>query len=403
MTWHWRGRPLGVLFSTIALVAAGCTGGATTQAPTQAPTASAAASASAPASASASPSESASASASGGGAASAAAALVTQASAVPAFQGPSEAIDVSSLKGKTVWILVNSMQNPFNASIGQAAADALTKAGIKSKLVDGMGQPSEWSRQVSEAVAQHADAIIDSGEATELLAGPLKDVAAAKIPFVEAINDVNAKPEAGVGARVVVDFGHSGEIQAAYAIAQSGGTGGFLIFGDSEFPTEARRVEAQQAYFAANCPACKVTVKNEQLANLPTSVPADTQSILRANPDIKWILPAYDYLGGFVVQGLQQAGTTDVSVVGADAVSQQLDQIRKGTPYVADVGETPVWCGWAAADEIMRLMLGKSVTNEEIPVRLFTKDNLPATSNDPADLFQTDFKTPLLKLWGLSQ
>lgn len=402
MTWHWRGRPLGVLFTTAALVAAGCTGGAATPAPTQAPTQTAASpSPAGSASESASPSTSASPSASASG--SAAAALVAAASGVPAFQGPSETIDVSSLKGKTVWILVNSMQNPFNASIGQAAAEALTKAGIKSKLVDGMGQPSEWSRQVSEAVAQHADAIIDSGEATELLAGPLKDVAAAKIPFVEAINDVNAKPESGVGARVVVDFGHSGEIQAAYAIAQSGGSGGFLIFGDSEFPTEARRVEAQQAYFAQNCPACKVTVKNEQLASLATAVPADTQSILRANPDIKWILPAYDYLGGFVVQGLQQAGTTDVSVVGADAVSQQLDQIRKGTPYVADVGETPVWCGWAAADEIMRLMLGKTVSNEEIPVRLFTKDNLPPTSNDPADLFQTDFKTPLLKLWGLSQ
>jgi ribose transport system substrate-binding protein len=101
-----------------------------------------------------------------------------------------------------------------------------------------------------------------------------------------------------------------------------------------------------------------------------------------------------------VVQGLKQAANTDVKVVGADAVDQQLDQIRKGESYVADVGETPVWCGWAAADEIMRLMLGKSASNEEIPVRLFTKDNLPPTSNDPADLFQTDFKTPLLKLWG---
>lgn len=332
----------------------------------------------------------------------AAAALVQEAAGVPAFQGPTEAIDVSSLKGKTVWILVNSMQNPFNATIGQAAADALGKAGIKTKLVDGMGQPSEWSRQTSEAVAQNAAAIIDSGEATELLSGPLKDVATAKIPFVEAINDVNAAPAAGVGSRVVVDFGHSGEIQAAYAIAKSQGTGSVLIFGDDEFPTEKRRVEAQVQYFKDHCPACKVTVKNEQLATLATSVPADTQSILRANPDIKWILPAYDYLGGFVVQGLTQGAITGVSVVGADAVNQQLDQIRTGGAYVADVGETPIWCGWAAADAIMRLMLGKAAPNEEIPVRLFTKDNLPPT-NDPAALFGTDFQTPLLKLWGVSQ
>jgi ribose transport system substrate-binding protein len=387
------------------LVASACGGGAATASPPAAsptptaassiaPSASPTSTAAAPTAPSASPTEDPTA---------AAAALVQAATGVPAFKGPSEAIDVSSLKGKTVWILVNSMQNTFNAAIGQAAADALGKAGIKTKIVDGQGQPSEWSRQTSEAVAQNAAAIIDSGEATELLSGPLKDVAAAKIPFVEAINDVNAVPATGVGARVVVDFGHSGEIQAAYAIAQSNGTGSVLILGDDEFPTEKRRVEAQVQYFKDHCPACKVTVKNEQLATLATSVPADTQSILRANPDIKWILPAYDYLGGFVVQGLTQGAITGVSVVGADAVSQQLDQIRAGGAYVADAGETPVWCGWAGADEIMRLMLGKSASNEEIPVRLFTKDNLTSASNDPAALFATDFESPLLKLWGLSQ
>jgi ribose transport system substrate-binding protein len=294
------------------------------------------------------------------------------------------------------------MANTFSSTIGQAAADALAKVGVKTKLVDGQGQLSNWSRQIEEAVAQGADAIIDSGEATELLSGPLKDVAAAHIPFIEAINTTGAQPVTGVGSRVVVDFGHSGEIQAAYAIAQSGGTGGFLIFGDDEFPTEKVRVDAQVQYFKDHCPDCKVTVKNEQAASLATAVPADTQSTLHANPDIKWILPAFDYMGSFVVQGLQQGGFTDVKIVGADAVSQQLDQIRQGPYYVADVGETPVWCGWAAADEIMRLMLGQSAPNEEIPVRLFTKDNLPATSNDAADLFQTDFQTPFLKLWGLA-
>ena len=384
-----RGGALAML-GAAAIIVGACTGGAATNAPASQPS-------SAP---SAAPSTVASAAATSDPTATAQA-LVDEALKNPEFSGPTDSIDVSSLKGKTVWILVNSMQNPFNAEIGKAAADALSKAGIKTKLVDGMGQPSEWSRQVSEAAAQNADAIIDSGEATELLAGPLKDVAAANIPFVEAINTTGAQPAAGVGSRVVVDFGHSGEIQAAYAIAKSGGKGSILIFGDDEFPTEKVRVDAQVQYFKDHCPDCKVTVKNEQLANLATSVPADTQSILRANPDIKWILPAYDYLGGFVVQGLTQGGLSDVGVIGADAVGQQLDQIRQGASYVADVGETPVWCGWAAADAIMRLMLGTSAPDEEIPVRLFTKDNLPATSNDPADLFGTDFQTPLLTLWGL--
>lgn len=388
----YRGR-LAAVIAALGLIVTACSGGSSPS-PSSVPTTAPATSAAASPTTNPTPSPTT-------GPDQAAVALATQALGVPAFQGPAGTIDVSSLEGKTVWILVNSMQNTFNAAIATGAAAALEKAGVKSKLVDGMGQPNEWSRQVEEAVAQHAAAIIDSGEATELLGGPLKDVAAAKIPFVESINDVTAKPTVGVGSRVVVDFGHSGEVQAAYTIAQSGGTASVLIFADDEFPTEAIRVKAQVQYFKDHCPACKVTVKNEQLATLATSVPADTQSILTANPDIKWILPSYDFLGSFVVQGLTQGGIQGVSIVGADAVNQQLDQIRSGPYYVADVGETPVWCGWAAADEIMRLMLGQAAPNEEIPVRLFTKANLPPTSNDPADLFQTDFQTPLLKLWGV--
>lgn len=333
---------------------------------------------------------------------SAAQALVDKWSAVQPFSGPTESIDISSLKGKTVWVIVNSFANPFNMTIAQAATTALGKAGVNTKLIDGKGQLNEWTRQLELAVAQKPAAIIDSGLPTDQLSGPMKDVAAANIPLVEAVNDVNAAPETGVTARVVLDYQLEGQIMAAYIVAQSQGQAHVLLYNDPEFPNEVGNVaKGAKAYFAANCPACKVTEKIEQIATVATSVPADTQSILRANPDIKWVISNFDYLGGFVVQGLQQGGFTDVKVVGGDAVAQQLDQVRQGKSYVADVGATPVWCGWAAADTVMRAMLGKNPANAVIPYRLLTKDNIAAT-DDPNALFGTDVETPYLKLWGVS-
>jgi ribose transport system substrate-binding protein len=331
-------------------------------------------------------------------------AQVARAMKVPPFQGPSQRIDVTALKGKTVWIIVNSLQNPFNTSIAKAAQDALKRAGIKTKLIDGKGQLNEWTRQIQEAVAQKADAIIDSGVPTDLVKGPLKDAAAAHIPLIEAVNDVSAPLFPGVKAHVAFLNKYIGETMAAYVIAKSGGKADVLFFTDPEFVTTVGKLTSSSLnYFKANCPECHVTVKKEQIATLATSVPNDTQTILRAKPNIKWVIAAFDYMGGFVVQGLQQGRLSGVGVIGADAVAQQLDQIRKGQYYVADIGATPIWSGWAAADLIMRLMAGKPAPkNEIVPPRLFTKENLPA-SNDPDVLFKTDFRTPYLKLWGLKK
>ncbi|MHB8398054.1 MAG: sugar ABC transporter substrate-binding protein [Candidatus Limnocylindrales bacterium] len=385
----------------IALVLAGCSSSGQSPSPSSAAPATAAAPTAAPASvAPASVAASPVASASGGLAA--AQALVDMWSQVQPFSGPTDPIAASSLKGKTVWVIVNSFSNPFNMTIAQAATAALAKAGVGTKLIDGKGQLNEWTRQIELAVSQKVDAIIDSGLPTDQLSGPMKDVAAANIPLVEAVNDVNAVPEAGVTARVVLDYQLEGQIMAAYIIAQSQGKASVLLYNDPEFPNEVGNVaKGATQYFAANCPACKVITKIEQIATVATSVPADTQSILRANPDIKWVISNFDYLGGFVVQGLQQGGFTDVKVVGGDAVAQQLDQVRKGDFYVADVGATPIWCGWAAADTVMRAMLGKNPSNAVIPYRLLTTANIAAT-DDPSALFGTDVQTPYLKLWGVT-
>lgn len=379
----------------IGLIAAACSSG-TTSSPSSAATTSLA-----PASATSSVAASPSGSSAG---IAAAAAFVQQMSADQTFTSPGDPINVGALKGKTVWIIVNSLQNPFNTAIATGATEALKKAGVTTKVVDGKGQLNEWTRQFALAVTSKADAIIDSGVPTDLIKGQLADIVTANIPLIEAVNDQNAPFFPGVKAHIAWDYKAYGNAMAAYAIATSGGNTGVLVYDDPEFATSAHVVSlAAQQYLKDNCPTCVVTIKQVQIATLAQDVPVHVQSAVRANPNIKWVIPTFDYMGGFVVQGLQQAGLTDVKVVGGDAVNAQLDQIRSGPNYVADAGVSPPWCGWAAADAIMRLMVGGTIPNngnELVPFRLFTKDNLPPT-NDPAALFKTDFQTQYLKLWGL--
>jgi ribose transport system substrate-binding protein len=137
-----------------------------------------------------------------------------------------------------------------------------------------------------------------------------------------------------------------------------------------------------------------------QIATLPTTVPTDVATIVRAHPDVKWVQANFDYLGGFAVQGLTQGGFKDVGVVSGDAVNQQLDQLRSGNHYRADIGASPTWVGWAAADMIMRVMLGQKITDEVVPQRVFTQANIPATDS-PDALVSTNFESAYKQLWGL--
>lgn len=332
----------------------------------------------------------------------AAKALLAKYSAQPTFQPVGGAINAASLKGKPVWIIVNSLEDPFNAGMAKAAAGALHKAGIRAKVLDGQGSENTWSRLMEEAAAQKPAAVIGSGISTALMKGPEAALGRAGVPFIEAVSSPNSLPAyPGVVGYVDLNYLLDGQLQAAYAIANSCGKASVLLFNDTEYPdTVGAVVKGGSEFFKKNCPECKVYTQVVQIATLPTTVPSDVATIIHAHPSIQWVQANFDYLAGFAVQGIKQAGFSNVSVVSGDAVNAQLDELRQGKLMKIDVGASPVWVGWAAADLIIRIMLGQKTPYELVPERAFTKDNLPS-SDSPTALVSTNFESDYLKLWGL--
>jgi ribose transport system substrate-binding protein len=330
-------------------------------------------------------------------------AMVAKAMEKPTFAAPGEPLDMSKLKGKHIWIITSTMAVPFVATIAKSVQDAAGKAGIEAKLFDGKGNVSEWNRGLAQAVAQHADGIVTVGASPELMKGPMKDALDAKIPVVDAVTaDQSAPLVPGTFAHVSISFIHSGELQAAYAIARSEGKANVLVLGDNEFPGEVSRVEGMQSAFKSMCPDCKVTVEDTQVANLGTKLGQQAQTLLRRDPDTNFVLPTYDAQALFVVPAIKSANfDRTIEVIGSDAVPSNLDSIRQGNIQVGDVGEPSVWLGWAALDEVARGMLGMAAVDEKIPLRLFTQENLKDISNDENELFGGDFVAEYSKLWGL--
>jgi len=145
-----------------------------------------------------------------------------------------------------------------------------------------------------------------------------------------------------------------------------------------------------------------VTVQDTQVGNLGVKLGQLAQTLLRRSPDITMVLPTYDAQAIYVVPAIKAANFSNaVEVIGSDAVPSNLDWIRQGNVQIADVGEPEVWLGWAALDEVARGMLGLPAVDEQIPLRLFAKDNIKSLSNDENELFGGDYAAQYGKLWGL--
>jgi ribose transport system substrate-binding protein len=332
-------------------------------------------------------------------------AAVDKAMEMPSFVAPGAGFDMTKLKGKHIWIITSTLTVPFVATIAHGVETAAKAAGIQTTLFDGKGQVTEWNRGMTQAVSQNADGIVTVGASPELMKGPTAQALKAKIPVVDTLTaDKTAPLVPGTFAHVSISFYQSGQLQADYVIAKSNGDAHVLILGDNEFPGEVSRVEGMQHEFSTLCPKCVVTVQDTQVANLGTQLGQLTQTLLRRDPAIGWVLPTYDAQAIYVVPAIKQANfDRPVSVVSSDAVPSNLDWVRQGNVQVADVGEPETWAGYAALDEVARGMLGMPAVDEQIPLRLFTADNLKGISNDENALFGGDFASAYMKLWGLQQ
>lgn len=314
---------------------------------------------------------------------------------------------MGALKGKKVTILLSTSGVPFVANIGKAVKEASGVVGWSATIVDGKGNVTEWSRVVNQAVSQGVDAIITVGASPAQMKPAVARAKAAGIPVVDALTADQTKDPLvpGTFAHVSISFYDSGALQADYVIANGGPKAHVLIFGDNEFPGEVTRVQGMKHEFETLCPGCSVTVQDTQVANLSTNLSSTTQTLLRRDPKIEWVLPTYDAQGLYIVPGIKSAGLAKkVKVVGADAVASNLALVAKNDVQVADVGEPAAWSGWAAVDMMGRALSKAEPVDPKIPLRMFTAKNLKGVdTNDEAALFGDDFRVGYKKIWGLAE
>ncbi|MEV6967416.1 hypothetical protein AB0M47_20160 [Hamadaea sp. NPDC051192] len=105
---------------------------------------------------------------------------------------------------------------------------------------------------------------------------------------------------------------------------------------------------------------------------------------------------------------MQQTSRTDIKGLTGSVQLSGLKALKSGDFLYAAAGQASAYQGWVDADVAIRLMLGASVPQYTIPVRLFTRDtiagvNLTAEAEASGEWYgPATFTDGFKKSWGLS-
>jgi ribose transport system substrate-binding protein len=335
---------------------------------------------------------------------------------VNSFPAPGPRLkNVASLRGKTVYYVPVTLEDPEFAIVAGALKTALSKVGVNLVACSAEANPSGISACMGRVVAARAAGVVTDSIPVVEAPNAFQSVEAAKIPIlltdqivpapgapgaVNALGDQKLGYMPGNGAPPLA-------LIADWVIADSNGKANVLI---SEFVDNPSTIQyvAQGAVpeFQKHCPGCKVSFSKVLNANF-NLIPSQTSSALLSDPSINYVIPEYDAELQTVYGGVQHSGfASKVKGASTSAILGGLQMMKSKQFLAADVGTNFPYQGWADADDVMRQMLGMPVVAEHIPMRLFTADNINSIQLTPAaqasgawygnDAYQTMFS----KLWG---
>ena len=339
--------------------------------------------------------------------------LVHQAQSVPKWTAPGLALDGAKLRGKSIYVIPITSQSSFELEVEQADRVLAAKAGVKLTFYTNQGAPSQYVAGMNQAIAAKPSAILlESGVSPDSIGPQILAATKAGIPVIDThVWDAsdpqapNCEQCANLSAVVKGPFRETGRDMADWVINDSKGKADVLLAGLQGVISSPEVEQAEEAEFKKYCPACKVKLVTETLAQLADSPNQGVSTALSADAKINYVIPTFDALVPGVLGSLntsdRASGVKLVSFGGT--TTGMADVANSNNPMQAEVAEPIAWAAAANLDQTFRLILGMKQVQEATPARLFTKGTISEAGSAPDydTGFGTAFHTGFLKLWNL--
>lgn len=306
---------------------------------------------------------------------------------------------------KTIVYLASDMRNGGVLGVSRGIEEAAKAAGWSVRVLDGQGTVSARTAAFNQAIALKPDGIVLGGFDAKEQATGIKAASAQKIPVVGWHAAAKAGPVDGLFTNVTTNADDVAEIAALYAVVESKGAAGVVIFTDSAYSVAIAKSNAM-AEVIKKCKSCKLLgVEDTPLADTSNRMPQLTTALLQRH-GAKWTysLGINDLYFDFMGPTLTAAGAVAKNMQnlsGGDGSESAYQRIRTGKFQAGTVPEPLNLHGWQLVDELNRAIAGQPPSGYSTPVHLVTRQNI-GFDGAPRNTFDPDngYRLHYSKIWA---
>ncbi|WP_336659867.1 sugar ABC transporter substrate-binding protein [Leucobacter sp. USHLN153] len=329
---------------------------------------------------------------------------------VPSSDDLGEPIDVSSLKGETIFSIPIDARNEFYQESEPAMAKIAEKAGVKYTTFPADGTQTSYQQGFAQAIAQDASVILLNGPLPETLEPQIKEATEAGIPVVPLhLSDSEEEPLEATPYEAFAPFNLGARLSTLYAVQDLKGepVKALVIEVSSTGPSDGM-VKTIEDVLANEAPeGSEISEKiNSQVSDWSTEVQGAVQSALLKDPEINAVIPIYDSIALFAIPGIQQAeGDRNIGVYSFNGTTSVLGILDDGVMRV-NVAENPDWVSYVNLDTAFRAMLDSGPSDKASgPVRVIDKSNLSELGDPPVagKGFGDEYQGAFLAMWGIEE
>jgi ABC-type sugar transport system substrate-binding protein len=295
---------------------------------------------------------------------------------------------------------------------GQGMQEAGEALGWEVTVYDGKGDPVAQNTAMSQAINSGANAVLLAATDPVPLSSSVELAKSKGIPV--GTTGLGAEPGVGGAAfDVGPDYARWGTVLGSWIVADSKGTANFLPTIDEEFANSTSIAETM-IETVKQCSGCTVNETQQfVVADIGNGLGQRIASELQRDPNINYVSGAYDSAAADMVTAIANAGIGDrISLVSCVGSPQNFQFVKDGNVQKVDMVQDDVYMGFAAVDQISRLLAGEQlwktpgVTDpraqygEGSPDQLLTQSNIGDPSVDWVAPF--DYQAKFKALWGVS-
>ena len=306
-----------------------------------------------------------------------------------------------------VWVSTDQ-RNGGARGVAEGIDEAARIMGWETRGIDGQGSVNARAEGIAQAIALHADGLVlDAIDAAEQ-ASAIEPAAKAGIKIVgwHSGSKPGPMPQYHVFTNITTDPLEVAKAAASYAVADSDGRAGAVIFTDSAYAIAIAKSNAMAEIIKA-CSTCTLlSIQDTPLADAASRMPQLTTSLLQRY-GAKWTygLSINDLTFDFMAPALQAAGIpgdgAPHAISAGDGSGPAFQRIRAGEYQIGTVAEPLRLHGWQEVDELNRAFAGDQPSGYVAPPHLFIKANI-GRDGGPKDIYdpQNGYQDAYRKIWG---